>query len=67
MKDIMSRINSYRKCIQPRYSLTVGECTAIIKGSGGVCEIASNAYDFGYIRGMKAARAELRKKEKCNG
>jgi hypothetical protein len=58
----MQLITETRKKINPYYELTIGQLTEIYEANPGVVERMSNSFIYGYAQGVKAAKAEARRK-----
>jgi len=53
--------------VNPRYSLSYDAVKDISGRSTGIIDAISNGFKVGYIQGMKAAQAEMRKAGAMNG
>ena len=63
VKNTMKLIASYLKQANGNYALYANNIEDIYKISNTPCELIYNGFRFGYMQGMKAAKAELRKGE----
>ncbi len=61
MKKLMQKINKYKHKINPLYVMRMSDFEQIYRGSHGLVEMIYNAFAFGYMQGMNAAKAEMRK------
>lgn len=55
-------INSTRGKINPYYDMTIRNIKQIEEENQNLFGVISDSFRFGYAQGMKAARAELRKR-----
>jgi len=62
MKKIIEKIEATAKTINPRYSLKVKEIDEIRSHGEDMLSFGSNCFTFGYMQGMKVAKAEAKKK-----
>ena len=59
--NVMKAINENRGKINTRYDLTYKDAKELIRFSNGQYSLIYNCFSIGYIQGMKAAKAEMRK------
>ena len=59
--NVMKKIQEMRGNINPYYDMSIEDMITIINNSNEGFEIA-NAFNFGYIQGMKAQKAKDRRK-----
>ena len=67
VKNTMKLINQAKICINKNYSLYVSNIDDIYKASNDSFMLITNSFRFGYMQGMKAAKAELKKDGILNG
>lgn len=63
VKNTMKLVNSSLKVINDNYDLYVENIKDIYVASDNVFDLICNGFRFGYMQGMKVAKAELRKGE----
>ena len=63
IKNTVEKANSMRGMINPHYNMTIVNATEIHDVYGGNFESICCSFRFGYLQGVKAAKAEMRKKE----
>lgn len=63
VKNTMKLIDSYLKQTNVNYALYANNIIDIYEASNTSCELIYNGFKFGYMQGMKAAKAELGKGE----
>ncbi len=63
VKNTMRLVNSIIGKIHPRYDLCSNNVQDIFEGSNDPYDLISNSFRFGYLQGMKAAKAEQCKEE----
>lgn len=61
IKNVVEKAEATKRKINQRYSITIGNAIEIEEKSGDIFSIISNSFAFGYMQGMKAAKAEMRK------
>lgn len=64
MARISNTMNIVEKsigCIDTRYCLRTNNIDDIISASHNVVDLVGNGFRFGYMQGMKAAKAEIQK------
>ena len=57
-KDIMGKIKAVQ--INPRYDASWNEIRTIKNSSDSQFEAICNGFNYGYLQGMKAAKAEMK-------
>lgn len=62
VKNVMETVRSQRGIINPKYDMTIKNIDVIREQSRDTCDMICNSFCFGYIHGLKAAKAEMRKK-----
>ena len=64
--DVIKTIESYKRNgkMNTRYCLTVSDIEIIKDNSPGLYDLISDAFIFGYAQGVKACKAEMKKKVK---
>ena len=60
--NVMKKIQEMRENINPYYDMSIEDMITIINNSNEGFEIVSNAFNFGYIQGMKAQKAKDKKR-----
>lgn len=60
-KNTIKLMDSYLNQANANYTLYPNNIIDIYEASKTPCELIYNSFRFGYMQGMKAARAELRK------
>ena len=65
-KNIVEKAELVKGKINHHYSISIGEAIEIEEKSDGILEIISNSFAFGYMQGMKAAKAEMKKGGVCH-
>ncbi len=66
IKNILEKAESMRGKINPRYDISYQQTSELYHGSRNSFEAVSNAFCIGYMQGMKAAKAEIRKGGACH-
>lgn len=61
VKNTMELIKRAEQCENNRYTIRFNNVCDIRKASSGEYDLISNSFYFGYMQGMKAAKAEMRK------
>lgn len=61
VRNTMQVINKTIGKIDLRYDMTVGNIRDIRDASNGVFDMICNGFRLGYVQGMKAAKAEMKK------
>ncbi len=61
IKNVIEKVEFTKVKINHRYGLTVGNAAEIREKSSGDFDMICNSFAFGYMQGMKAARAEMKK------
>ena len=59
IKDVLKKAETVR--VSQRYAISCAQVAEIYQGSGGWYTAICNGFKIGYMRGMKAAKAEMRK------
>lgn len=67
VKNAVSKANAIIGMVNPKYDLTFENIMDIYKAYGGNFETISCSFRLGYLRGMKAAKANMKKGGKVNG
>ena len=67
VKNVVKHANSLIGTINPRYDMTVNNAREIYDMYGGNLETICCSFRFGYLQGMKAAKAEMKRRESANG
>lgn len=65
MKNIVKLIEKANDCIEDRYDLSVRNMNEIYQSSSDAYDMICNGFRFGYMQGLKAAEARMRKQEVC--
>jgi hypothetical protein len=60
----MEKVEAAREIVNIRYTLSLREAFDIVENSRDWLEILSNGFDYGYMQGYKAAKAEMKKARK---
>ena len=63
MENLIQKIEDARRIINKRYCMNVENVVEIRNNSDDEFRLMSNCFVFGYMQGMKAAKAETRKKK----
>lgn len=63
VKNTIKLMDSYLKQVNENYALYANNIEDIYKVSNTPCELIYNGFRFGYMQGMKATKAKLRKGE----
>ena len=66
IKNVVGKAQAMTMKINPHYSMTVEDAIEIKEKSGGIFGIINNSFAFGYMQGMKAAKAEMKKGGVCH-
>lgn len=61
VKNTMQLIEGAIKEIDVRYDMSAGNIYDIYEASSNSVDMICNGFRFGYMQGMKAARAEMKK------
>lgn len=61
MKNVVEKAKTMHGKINPRYDLRVNEIVEIYDTYGGNFDVICCSFKFGYLQGMKAAKAEMKK------
>ncbi len=67
VKNTMKLVDSSLEVINADYDLYVENVKDIYASSDNVFDLICNGFRFGYMQGMKATKAELRKSGVFNG
>lgn len=59
--NVISKANSLAGKINPYYNMSLENMREIYNAYGGNFEAISCSFKFGYLQGMKAAKAEMKK------
>lgn len=62
VKNTMELVEKTSGCINARYDMHICNLLDIHKASSDTYDMICNGFRFGYIQGMKAAKAEERKR-----
>lgn len=57
----MDKIKQTNRLINCRYDVTYSMVSEVIQNSSGQYDLFSNSFALGYLQGMKAAKAEMKK------
>lgn len=60
--NIRRAINSTIGKINPRYDMTLGNIKQIGEENNSLYGVINDSFRLGYVQGMKAAKAEMRKR-----
>ena len=63
MKDLMQKIADTKGITSSHYNLKTGQLVEIKANSNCQLSTALNIFAFGYMQGMKAAKAETKRKK----
>lgn len=66
-KSIIEKAESMRGKINKHYLLNASEVAELYKGSDDWFHAICNSFRYGYMQGMKAAKAEMKKGGAVNG
>ena len=66
-KSVIEKAESMAGKINKRYLLSAGEVVELHNGSGDWFRAICNSFRYGYMQGMKAAKAEMKKGGAVNG
>lgn len=61
IKNAVQKANSIIGQINPRYNMTVNNVNEIHEVYGGSFDTICCSFRFGYLQGMKAAKAEMKR------
>lgn len=61
IKNVLEKAESMSGKINPKYDITDQQADELYHDSRNSYEAVINAFRFGYLQGMKAAKAEMRK------
>ena len=61
IKNAVQKANSIIGQINPRYDMTVNNVKEIHEVDGGSFDTICCSFRFGYLQGMKAAKAEMKR------
>lgn len=67
VKNTMKLVDSSLEVINANYDLCASNAKDIYKASNTPCDLIYNGFRFGYMQGMKAVKAKLRKSGVFNG
>ena len=67
IKNTVQKADSIIGQINPYYDMTVNNAKEIHEVYGGGLDAICCSFRFGYLQGMKAAKAELKRGGKVNG
>lgn len=65
IKNVVQKAESMTGKINPHYDLSIGNEQEIREKSKGSTDMILYSFRFGYLQGMKAAKAEMRKGGVC--
>lgn len=61
IKNAVQKAESMTGKINPHYDMSISNMKEIYRESIGVWDMIHYSFQFGYLQGMKAARAEMKK------
>lgn len=64
MKSVIEKAESMKGKTDPRYTLKTDEMEELYRDSGDWFYVIVNSFHFGYLQGMRAAKAEMNKSVK---
>lgn len=64
MTNVMEKIKAVSCKIKAPYTLTMGDFRELCQNSPDSFVLISNAFNFGYLQGLKAAKAEAKRQKK---
>ena len=68
VQNTMNLARKARSVINPKFDIYASNADDIYRESDSVFDMIINGFNFGYMQGMKAARAEMKKKVgDCSG
>lgn len=67
VRKTMQIIEKSIGCTNIRYDMHINNLNDIIQASNNPCDLVCNGFRFGYMQGMKAAKAEMKKGGIVNG
>lgn len=59
-KDIMEKIKAVTETIKPCYDMSIRDMRDIYDNSSDSYDLICNGFCYGYMQGMKAAKAEMK-------
>lgn len=62
-KSVIERIESVKGKVNERYSLRASEMVELYSQSRDLFHVITNSFEYGYLQGMKATKAELKSDE----
>ena len=60
-KNVVEKAEAAKRKINRRYDITIGNMIEIGEKSDDIFSVISNSFAFGYMQGLKAAKAEVKK------
>ena len=66
VKNTMNLARKARSVINPKYDIYANNIDDIYRKSDSTFDMILNGFNFGYMQGMKAARAEIKKCGACH-
>lgn len=67
MKNVVEKAQDMIGKINPYYDMSFGNIMEIYEKSDNPINMISTSFSFGYMQGMKAAKAEMKKGGAVNG
>lgn len=61
IKNAVEKAEAAKRKINRRYDITIGNMIEIGEKSDDIFSVISNSFAFGYMQGLKAAKAEVKK------
>ena len=65
--NVLKTIGGCRERINPLYDACLRDIRVLLDNFPGRVSLVSNSFVFGYAQGYKAAKAEMKKKQKKGG
>ena len=66
VKNTMNLVRKARSVINPKYDIYANNIDDIYRKSDSVFDAIINGFNFGYMQGMKSARAERKEWGSCH-
>lgn len=60
-KNVMLKIKEARKIINPYYDMRISEIQEIVNQVSGKFGLVVCGFEYGYLKGMRAAKAEMKR------
>lgn len=63
LKSVKEKVETSKIKVNPRYDANIVEILELCRGGEGILDKVDLAFRYGYMQGVKAAKAEIRRAE----